>query len=310
VTNGLGINLTETNSSGTNVINVALEVDVQGSNVLDVNPLITDALGAIGWTIPNSSITNVLVADLAIPDGTGVFNTNGLVNTNLISVLNTNVFLNTNVSGMSLFITNVLSIKVAIANLPQSWSAVASSADGSHLAASVNGGLIYTSTNSGASWTAADVPNTNWSAVAISADGSHLAAVAMNGLLYISSDSGVTWVTANVPPANWSAVAISADGSAQAAVIYGGPIYFDDQAVAQPPAPEITSITRASGATTVYFTTVNGATYTLYSTNSAGLSVAVTNWPPLSTLIGDGATNHLSDTTTDVTRFYRVGAHY
>jgi hypothetical protein len=81
--------------------------------------------------------------------------------------------------------------------------------------------------------------------------------------------------------------------------------------VPQPPAPQIVSISRLGTTSTVFFTTTNGTfTYTLYYTNSAGLTTSVTNWPASpTTLTGDGSTDHLSDTTTDANRFYRVGAH-
>ncbi len=319
-TDGLGIDLL--NASGTNFINVALSVNLQGSNALNINPLITNALENSGPPL-TSSMTNALAATLAIPNGTGVFNANGLLNTNLISVLNTNV------SGITLLVTNVLEVQAAIVNQAQSWSAVASSADGTHLAASVNSGLvytnfavntngdpvysaglIYTSTNSGLTWAATGAPNTNWTAVAISADGTHLAAVAAGGLLYSSADGGSTWVAANVPGLDWSAIALSAAGNVQAAVSDGGPIYYDGQEVAPPPAPQITSVQSAGDAVTVFFTTVSGATYRLYSTNAAGLIVPLTNWPSSSSLTGDGGTDHLTDTVSNANRFYRVGAQY
>jgi hypothetical protein len=81
--------------------------------------------------------------------------------------------------------------------------------------------------------------------------------------------------------------------------------------VAQPPAPQIVSIIRSGNTSTVFFTTTNGTfTYTLYYTNSTGLTASTTNWPASpTTLVGNGNTNSLSDTTTDANRFYRVGAH-
>jgi photosystem II stability/assembly factor-like uncharacterized protein len=302
VNDGFGVNLTGTAATGTNVMTVGLTVDAQGSNVLDVNPLIMDTLGRVGAAVP-AGITNSFLANLTIPGGTGIFNTNGVLQTNLVSILNTNV------SGISLFITNVLNVEVAIANLPQSWSSVASSADGNHVAAAANGGLIYTSTNAGATWGPADLPNTNWSAVAVSADGDYLAAAAAGGLLYTSPNGGLSWVAANVSAANWSALAVSADGSVQTGTAYGGAVYFDDQVVS-PPVPRIVSITDTGGEITVYFTTINGAIYTLYSTNSAGLGGAVTNWLPVSSLAGDGGTDYLSGTASNLDCFYRVGAHH
>ena len=75
-----------------------------------------------------------------------------------------------------------------------------------------------------------------------------------------------------------------------------------------PPAPQIVAVTRSSTASTIYFTTANGFTYTLYYTNSAGL--ASPNWPASpTTLTGNGLTNSLTDTTAVANRFYRVSAH-
>lgn len=77
-----------------------------------------------------------------------------------------------------------------------------------------------------------------------------------------------------------------------------------------PPPPQIISVARANNTTTIFFTTTNNFTYTLYYTNSAGLSVPVANWPTVPTTItGNGLTNSLSDTTTDAIRFYRISVH-
>ncbi|HVU28322.1 MAG TPA: hypothetical protein VHG71_11380 [Verrucomicrobiae bacterium] len=79
---------------------------------------------------------------------------------------------------------------------------------------------------------------------------------------------------------------------------------------ATPPTPQIISVARANNTTTIFFTTTNNFTYTLYYTNSAGLSVPVANWPTAPTTItGNGLTNSLSDTTTDAIRFYRISVH-
>lgn len=114
------------------------------------------------------------------------------------------------------------------------WNSVASSADGSKLAAAVKGGPIYTSTNSGATWTQTSVPNTNWSSVASSADGTKLvAAVAVfngsqyeaGGPIYVSADSGATWTATSAPNTNWSSIASSADGSKLIAAAGGAIVY-------------------------------------------------------------------------------------
>ena len=112
----------------------------------------------------------------------------------------------------------------------RAWSSVASSADGSKLAALVSGGQIHTSTDSGVTWTAHE-SNRNWVSVASSADGSKLVAVvaavtigASGGQIYTSTDSGMTW-TARESVRNWSWVASSADGSKLVATELAGPIY-------------------------------------------------------------------------------------
>src|SRR5208337_4514647 len=161
-------------------------------------------------------------ASLAMPDITGLIITNmfDAVNTNLLNALQTSV------PGIKVGISNVLNIRLVVANVPQSWSAVASSADGSELVAAANGGLIYISTDSGATWMPTGAPSTNWSAIAMSADGSQLLAAVKGGLLYTSSNSGATWVPANLPAANWCATALAADGSELVALVDEGPIYL------------------------------------------------------------------------------------
>jgi hypothetical protein len=107
----------------------------------------------------------------------------------------------------------------------RNWYSVASSADGSHLAAVVKGGSIYT--NSGTSWVATSATSQNWVSVASSADGSKLAAVTLVGGIYTSGNSGSTWIQqTNAPNANWLSIASSADGGKLAAAIFGGSIYF------------------------------------------------------------------------------------
>jgi hypothetical protein len=76
-----------------------------------------------------------------------------------------------------------------------------------------------------------------------------------------------------------------------------------------PPAPTL-SIARSGATSTISFATTNGATYTLYFTNSAGLARPVAAWPSSPTTVsGDGTTKHFTDTATDANRFYRVGGH-
>jgi len=78
-----------------------------------------------------------------------------------------------------------------------------------------------------------------------------------------------------------------------------------------PPVPKIVSFVRSGSTDSVYFTTTNGSfTYTLYYTNAAGLTAPITNWiASPTTIVGNGNTNSLTDTSTDANRFYRIGVH-
>jgi hypothetical protein len=72
------------------------------------------------------------------------------------------------------------------------WQSVASSADGSRLAAvAMSGyGYIYTSTDSGVTWTVQpDAGRRGWYSVASSADGTRLVAVVNGGQIYTSTSS-------------------------------------------------------------------------------------------------------------------------
>lgn len=116
-------------------------------------------------------------------------------------------------------------------NLPVlQWSAVASSADGTHLQAAVWGGPIYCSTNSGASWATNNAPASNWVSVASSADGMKLAAAIGGdgqGGIYTSGDAGATW---RLSGANsnlaWRQVVCSADGTRLFAAPASGNCYY------------------------------------------------------------------------------------
>lgn len=111
----------------------------------------------------------------------------------------------------------------------QSWWSIASSSDGSHLAATVEGGDIWTSSDSGATWTnrttGTAASGLQWTYLVASSDGSRLVASTGGdtlGDLWTSSDYGATWT--NKTPSgpthiqNWTGIASSADGSRLAAV--------------------------------------------------------------------------------------------
>ena len=105
----------------------------------------------------------------------------------------------------------------------RSWVSIASSANGANLAAVGNGNQIYTSADSGASWSATESIR-NWTSITSSTDGTKLAAVAISGQIYISADSGITW-KASDSIRGWTGIASSADGAKLTAVAYSEQIY-------------------------------------------------------------------------------------
>ena len=114
------------------------------------------------------------------------------------------------------------------------WSSVASSDDGTKLAAVAlgvrdRGGQIWVSTNAGLKWGAVG-PRRYWTSCALSADGVTMAAAAAFGKLYLSTNSGQTWQSHDVHR-NWTGIACSADGRNLVAVdngtnVEGGFIYI------------------------------------------------------------------------------------
>ena len=78
------------------------------------------------------------------------------------------------------------------------------------------------------------------------------------------------------------------------------------------PPPKIVLLTRTSTSSTIYFSTTNNAalTYRLYYTNASGLTAPLSNWTVSATsVVGNGLTNSITDTSADPNRFYRVGVH-
>jgi len=99
------------------------------------------------------------------------------------------------------------------------WSEVASSADGTKLAA-VDYNHIFVSTNSGVNWAQTMAPFASWGSIASSADGSKLiASTFFNApyLIYTSTNSGASWTSNNIPNQQHYVVACSADGNAMVA---------------------------------------------------------------------------------------------
>jgi type II secretory pathway pseudopilin PulG len=98
----------------------------------------------------------------------------------------------------------------------RAWSGVASSSNGTNLAAAVNGGYIYTSTDSGATWTERTSAGSRaWHSIASSSNGTKLAAAVNGGYIYTSTDSGATWTErTSAGSRSWQGkIASSGDGS-------------------------------------------------------------------------------------------------
>jgi alpha-tubulin suppressor-like RCC1 family protein len=97
----------------------------------------------------------------------------------------------------------------------RSWQRVASSSDGTKLAAVVYNGSVWTSSDSGETWIERPASGARfWSDIASSADGTKLVALAYPGGVWTSTDSGLTWTErTNAGYRNWGAVASNADGT-------------------------------------------------------------------------------------------------
>lgn len=102
-------------------------------------------------------------------------------------------------------------------NVPTlSWTTVASSADGTRLAAVSFASPVDISPNAGATWNATTSPTNSWSSVASSADGSVL--IAAYGSSYVSTNAGETWRFAT----GGNRVACSADGKTLFSLLSAG----------------------------------------------------------------------------------------
>ena len=117
----------------------------------------------------------------------------------------------------------------------KSWLRVASSADGTKLAATARGGFVYTSTDSGATWRTNNLPAYGWASIASSADGNKLVTVARQQLghlsaVYASTNAGALWFDLQAPSTNWGYIASSADGTKLVATAQWGYIFISTNA--------------------------------------------------------------------------------
>lgn len=96
------------------------------------------------------------------------------------------------------------------------WIAVASSSDGTKLAAVATDNNVYTSADSGVHWTERVASGaTRWDSIASSTDGTYLVATAFGATIAVSSDSGATWSLSEFtePGGYWVSIAASADAT-------------------------------------------------------------------------------------------------
>jgi photosystem II stability/assembly factor-like uncharacterized protein len=113
-------------------------------------------------------------------------------------------------------------------DLARNWRYIASSPDGTKLAACVANGYIYTSTDSGVNWTVRMTDITrDWVTTQISGDGTVLAAANhTSGYIYTSTDSGVNWLAQMTDTTrNWYGISLTPYGQKIIASVDGGYIY-------------------------------------------------------------------------------------
>ncbi len=110
-----------------------------------------------------------------------------------------------------------------VSDVTARWTDVASSSDGSLIAAVASASTIFISTDEGLTWSPREMRR-DWNRVAVSAGGRILAATVERGKIYISSDYGNTW-TERSQDRLWSSVAVSADGTRLVAAVRGGKIF-------------------------------------------------------------------------------------
>ena len=188
------------------------------------------------------------------------------------------------VLGSQVFAQTWMPTSAPIAN----WRSVASSADGSKLAAVASWSYgIYTSTNSGAGWSLTSASLTeDWFSVASSADGAKLVAGTFDGKIYTSIDSGANWTSNAAPTQSRYSLASSADGTKLVAAPLNGQIYVSaDSGVSWTPcsAPNtywISVAASADGTKLAAAWTINNSGG-IYTSTNAGTTWTAKNLPSL-----------------------------
>ena len=123
----------------------------------------------------------------------------------------------------------------------QNWEGIATSSDGTKLAAVVgcsgcnpndgSDGNVWTSIDSGATWVERNPNNGSkpWNKITSSSDGTKLAAIETSGNLWTSADSGATWVarfSGSWTP--WRGITSSSDGTKLAACVYNSNFFTSE----------------------------------------------------------------------------------
>ena len=111
------------------------------------------------------------------------------------------------------------------------WHTVASSLDGSRMAAIDVGGFIHTSDDYGANWRVnTSAGKKTWWSIDMSDDGQVIAAVAEDSNIVVSNDAGISWNSVlSLKDKNWNSVAISGNGMKIFALgDYGAGLYYSE----------------------------------------------------------------------------------
>ena len=168
------------------------------------------------------------------------------------------------------------------------WTSIASSSDGTRLAAAGYSSDIYLSTDSGKTWTGSSADNAgtlDWTGVASSSDGTILAAVAADNGIYVSSNSGSTWKVVGSASVLWDGVASSASGSNLVASTYGSYLYVSanggtswsqgENASGQAITASWTAVASSASGSQMYATYIGG----IYSSANSGVNWSATGAP-------------------------------
>lgn len=183
-----------------------------------------------------------------------------------------NTFACLRASAFSCTLTDVTLTDVSLRGL--AWSSIASSSDGTRLAATVSGGGVYTSSNSGLTWTETSLANVNWLGMASSADGNKLVVTSYAGYVYRSTNAGATWTQASVND-YFTGIASGSDGNYLTMVTNRGCVYISSDSgvswtrVATTPS-KLNTVTLSSSGQYQYITNSGNISGDIYKSSDYG----------------------------------------